>query len=256
MKHSKTKLEMKRTLISNQNQNLLRNSIWIIAIIISGCMHKSKSQKMEGIEQQIFKICEEGIKSNCIVEGDSISKIFLSNIKEFEDENGVKNWIILKEMGGFCNWETKERNAKNVSTIIYEDYFFYFKISTIFSEISRITNKQFTFEIIDEFGSTYNNINESINQSFWKRLDIENGDANYKCKYKIMGEEVSLTYHFFKPNWTTLNPEFVTELLMKLEEIFDKHQISYLPPEEFLTLLVVNNDSKMKLKKDLNIELN
>lgn len=70
-----------------------------------------------------------------------------------------------------------------------------------------------------------------------------------------MGDEVSLNYTFFKPNWTTLNPEFVKELLLKLDVIFDKHQISFLESNEFLTLLVINKDSKMKLNKNLNMEL-
>jgi hypothetical protein len=212
---------------------------------------------METAKEIISKIMEIGIDFDMKLIGDEKTGGFLKQINEYESGDGIANWIILREMGTFCFWLNntthQEKYSNDVTTIIFEQYFLYNKISYLFEELNRITRGLFEFEVVDEFKPIYDSNSEVIKQDFWDNLDSLQGNSEYICKYVIMGKKTEIRYKFNKWSWTSLNPDFIEELLSIIEKDLLKLNVNCLEPEEFITFIVCNENAKSQLKMDLGI---
>ncbi|MCI5081234.1 MAG: hypothetical protein MRY78_06080 [Saprospiraceae bacterium] len=212
---------------------------------------------METIKEVLSKIKQIGIDFDMKLIGDVRTGGFLRQINEYDFEGEKSNWLVLREMGTFCtrldNKEYQKRYSDDVSTIIFEQYFLYNKISYLFEELNRITKGSFKYEVIDEFQPIYNSNNEVIKQEFWANLDRLKGNSEYICKYLIMGKKTEILYKFEKWSWTSLNPDFIVELLSIIEKDLVELNINCLVPEEFITFVLCNESAKSQLKMDLGI---
>jgi hypothetical protein len=212
---------------------------------------------MENVKEIISSLTENGINFNMKLIGDVKTGGFLKQVGEFESEEGIANWIILREMGTNCTWlnniNHKERYSDDISTINFGDYFFNNKISSLFQELSRITKGSFEFEVINEFEPIYDPNHNIIEQEFWNELDRLKGNFEYICKYVIMGREIEIKYEFHKREWTSLNPNFINELLSTLQNDLANLNVNCLEPEEFITFIVCDEKTKNKLKIDLGV---
>lgn len=213
---------------------------------------------METVKEIISKIKDIGIDFDMKLIGDVKTGGFLQQINEYADEGRIANWLILREMGMFCstwldNKKHQKRYSADVSTIVYEQYFLYNKISYLFEELNRITRGSFKYKVVDEFQPIYNSNNEVIKQDFWDNLDSLQENSKYICKYLIMGKETELPYKFEKWSWTSLNYEFIVELLSIIEKDLAALNVNCLEPEEFITFIACNENAKSQLKMDLGI---
>jgi len=213
---------------------------------------------MKTIQEFINKITEIGIDFNQALIGDRATGGFVRQFAEFEHGEEVKGWIALREMGTVCAWLNKathqERYSKDVSTIIYGDYFFYNRISFIFQELNRITKGAFTFEVIDEFDPIFDANQNKNGQDFWDNSDRLKGAFAYNCKYILMGRTVELKYKFSHRDWTSLDAIFISQLLTEIHKELEALNVTYLDPVEFLTFIVADKEVKSRLKADLRVD--
>ena len=212
---------------------------------------------MEFVKELINQIQSIGIHFNLDLIGDPKTGGFLNQVREFESGEGIASWIILREMGLPCsrlnNANYQGQYSDDVSTIIFEDYFFHNRISYLFQELNRISKGAFTFEVVDEFEPLYDLGHNNTVQGFWKELDNQKGKVEYNCKYVIMGKPLDFKYEFFNRRRTYLNSEFVDELLSRISDELEVLNIHCLEPEEFITFIVCKEEVKNKLKADLGV---
>lgn len=215
---------------------------------------------MQNIKDKLLQIANWGIDLKHHLIGDPKTGGLLKEVQSYTDEDTTENWIILREMGNQCHWFNKsvytdrENYSDDVSTILYEDYFFYNTISYFFQELQRITKGAFTYEVIDEFLPIYDADNNTIENGFWNKLDELKGNFKYTCKYRIRDRYLELDYQFLNYSWTYLNPAFVDTLVELLQLELTALNVSILPPEEFITFVVCNTETKNKLQHEMGIQ--
>lgn len=180
---------------------------------------------------------------------------YLESYHDIEDEN-YPLWLIIREMGNQTMIDKKlQRFSQNISTIVYEDFFFNNKLSRILSELQQISKGAISYRVIDEFDALYNSDGTLTSVDFWERTNQPNGISSYKCKYEICGQPFEFDYHFYEPRSTYLNPEFLTELCAKLDEIIFENNINYFS-EEFITFFQLSQRAQEKLNEEPSIFLN
>lgn len=163
------------------------------------------------------------------------------------DNENYPLWLIIREMGNTTIVDKDLKHfSKNISTIGYEDFFFYHRISDILLELNRISNGAITFKVIDEFEPVFNYDNTINNHDFKDVINMPNGITMYNCKYEICGQLFDFDYHFTTFESTVLNPDFLDELLSKLDHIFLENNINYFS-EEFITFFQLPQHSQEAL---------
>lgn len=219
-----------------------------------------KTKSMEDLKDRILQITKCGIDFKSHLIGDLPTGGFLKEVKMYASSTeDVENWIIIREMGHQCSWLNnasyieRERYSNDVSTIIFEQYFLYNSISFLFQEIQRITKGVFKYEVIDEFYAIYDSNNNRIDENFWKRLDELKGDSEYICKYKIMDRYIELKYRFCNYDWTDLDYDFVSTLIQSMQPELAALHVHCLVPEEFITFVSCNDDTKSRLENEFGI---
>lgn len=180
---------------------------------------------------------------------------YLEAYHDIEDEH-YPLWLIIREMGNQTIVDKKlQRFSKDITTIVYEDFFFTNKLSRILSELQQISKGAISYVVIDEFDALYNPDGSLTSDGFWERTNQPNGISLYKCKYEICGQPFEFDYHFYEPRSTYLNPEFLTDLCAKLDEIIFENNINYFS-EEFITFFQLPQKAQEKLNEESSIFLN
>ena len=99
----------------------------------------------------------------------------ISNLEEYhdiEDEN-YPLWLIIREMGNQTIVDKKlQRFSQNVSTIVFEDFFFNNRLSRILFELQQVSNGAIRYQVIDEFDALYDSDGTIINRSFWEKINL------------------------------------------------------------------------------------
>lgn len=241
-------------------QNLI---ILVLALTISIAQGQTTIQNLPIVEININKLQEKilelrtlGFDFDAELLGDNKNGL-INELKSYAEEGGeVDLWIIIREMGYPSIWfngkpvDKNRRYSKNISTIIYEDYFLMNPLSYIFEELKRITNGKFEYEVIKEFGMTEGD------QVFWERLDEKQGKDYFDCEYIIGGKPFNIRYDFSKGNWIDLNSEFLTVFIDDNFDYLNSLNINYLEPEEFITFFCINKENQRLLKSKSTILIN
>lgn len=206
------------------------------------------------LQEKILELQELGFDVDVDLLGDDKNGL-VNELKSYSDENGeIDMWLIIRALGSSHVWfdgnTINKRYSKNISTIIYEQYFIENPLSYIFEELKRITGGQFEYEVINEFGTTENDA------KFWKILDEKQGDDHFDCEYIIGGKTVNIRYDFFNPNWIYLEPEFLTMFIKSNIDYLQSLNINYLEPEEFITFFCINKENQRLLKNKPNVFIN
>ena len=209
---------------------------------------------MNHINHKIDYLISLGFDYN-LEEGENWLISYLEDYHDIEDEN-YPLWLIIREMGNQTIVDKKlQRFSQNVSTIVYEDFFFTNKLSNLLSELQQITNGAISYQVIDEFDALYHPDGALTNDGVWERTNQPGGISSYKCKYEICGQAFEFDYLFYDPVSTYLNPEFVTDLCAKLDQIFFENNVNYYS-EEFITFFQLPQEAQEKLNDDSSAFLN
>jgi hypothetical protein len=208
------------------------------------------------LKEKILELQELGFDFDADLLGDDKNGL-VNELKSYSDEVGeIDLWLIIREFGNSCFWLdgkpiiNDRRYSKNTSTIIYEQYFLNYSLSYVFEELKRITNGKFEYEVIKEFGTTEND------KEFWKHLDEKQGDDHFDCEYIIGKKPVNIRYNFFKPDWTYLEPNFLTMFIKNNLDYIKSLNVNYLEPEEFMTFFCINKENQRLLKNKPSIFIN
>lgn len=187
----------------------------------------------------------------------------IANLEEYHDldDENYPLWLIVREMGN-TSIVDKDLNefSSNVSTFLFEDFFFYNKLSSIFSELNRISNEAITYKVIKEFGPLYNTKHSRSTETIWdKHNESLPGNAEkmpeVTCIYEICGHEYKFDYNFFKGEPTVLNSEFIDQLSSKLEDLFIKANINFYS-EDFITFFSTSQYNQELLAEEPTFLLN
>lgn len=181
----------------------------------------------------------------------------INNLKDYySTDEDIDWWLLIRELGvSYVRLDGKSvgpnrRYSKNTSSVLFEQYFLSEPLSYIFEELKRITNGNFDYEVIREFGST------EKDEVFWKQLDEIRGAGHFDCEYIIGGKPVNIRYDFSKHDWTDLNPKFLTNFINEHFDYLKSLNINYLLPEDFITFFCIKKAHQRLLTTKPNIFIN
>lgn len=209
---------------------------------------------MKQIDNRIDYLISLGFDYN-LKSGHSWLISYLDNYHDIEDEN-YPLWLMIREMGNRTIVDNElQRFSANVSTIVYEDFFFNNKLSGVLAELEHITNGVISYKVLDEFDPLYNHDGTIANNEFWDRIHQPDGVSSYSCRYEICGRSCEFDYPFYDPRPTYLNPEFITELCATLDDLIFDNNVNYFS-EEFITFFQLPQKAQEILSEDHGVSLN
>ena len=179
----------------------------------------------------------------------------LSNLEQYHniDDKDYPLWLILREFGNtFIVSSSHKAFSNNTSTIIFEDFFLYNKLSRILSELQRISNGAISYKVIHEFEPVYNTDHSRSSESIWGEYK---STSPIKCTYEICGQIMAFDYNFLDGQPTILNSEFVDQLCSKLDVVFLDNNINYLY-EESITFFRTSQENQETLYSIPTLHLN
>jgi hypothetical protein len=220
----------------------------------------TKKQEMKiditKLQEKILELQALGFDFDTKLLGDEKNGLAFE-LKNYSNEVGdIDLWIIIRGLGNPCFWfdgkpvTDNKRYSKNTATIIYDQYFLNNSLSYIFEELKRITNGKFEYQIIKEFGTTEND------KEFWKHTDGEQIKDYFDCEYIIGEKPFKVKYDFFKPDWTYLEPKFLSIFIKSNFDYLKSMDVNYLEPEEFITFFCINKKNQEILKNKPNVFIN
>ncbi len=148
-------------------------------------------------------------------------------------------------------------HSNNTKTLwIEEEYLIANKISDIFNELHELTDKEFKYKVINEFGS------EMDDSDFWAEIGVDINNSYFEferkenypvCEYILGSDSVKFEYKFTNAKWHTLNREAVEEILKQGKAYFKNLNLNCIYPfDEEIIFFQIPKESNEKLSQLLD----